>query len=47
MIKRTLYFGRPAYLSLSDRQLVVRRPAESPDGEDRVGSVPVEGVDFV
>lgn len=47
MIKRTLYFGSPAYLSLSDRQLVVRRPAESPDGEDRVGSVPVEDIGMV
>lgn len=26
MIKRTLYFGNPAYLSLKDRQLVVRMP---------------------
>lgn len=26
MIKRTLYFGNPAYLSLKLRQLVIRKP---------------------
>lgn len=26
MIKRTLYFGNPAYLSLKDAQLVLRLP---------------------
>ena len=26
MLKRTLYFGNPAYLSLSNRQLVIRLP---------------------
>jgi len=26
MIKRTLYFGNPAYLSMKDRQLVVKLP---------------------
>jgi len=26
MIKRTLYFGNPAYLSLKDAQLIVRLP---------------------
>ena len=26
MIKQTLYFGNPAYLSLKDRQLVIRLP---------------------
>jgi len=26
MLKRTLYFGNPAYLSLKDKQLIVRLP---------------------
>ena len=33
MIKRTLYFGNPAYLSLKLKQLVVRLPQD--DGEDK------------
>lgn len=26
MIKKTLYFGNPAYLSLNNKQLVIRLP---------------------
>ena len=26
MVKKTLYFGNPAYLSLSNRQMVMRLP---------------------
>ena len=26
MIKRTLYFGNPAYLSLANKQLMIRLP---------------------
>ena len=33
MIKRTLYFGNPAYLSLKLKQLVVRLPQD--DGEEK------------
>lgn len=29
MIKRTLYFGNPSYLSLTNAQLVLRLPVES------------------
>jgi len=29
MIKRTLYFGNPAYLSLKDKQLLVKKPDDS------------------
>lgn len=47
MIKRTLYFGNPAYLSLSGRQLIVRRPADGSDGEEVVGSIPVEDIGMV
>lgn len=31
MIKRTLFFGNPAYLSTKHQQLVVRFPDERPD----------------
>ena len=39
MIKRTLYFGQAAYLSLRDGQLLVRLPAE-----ERSRSIPIEDV---
>lgn len=32
MIKRTLYFGNPAYLSLSSRQLVIRKSENQKEG---------------
>lgn len=41
MIKRTLYFGNPAYLCLRDNQLVVKKK----DGESK--TVPVEDVGFI
>lgn len=41
MIKRTLYFGNPAYLWLRDNQLVVKKK----DGEPK--TVPVENVGFI
>lgn len=41
MIKRTLYFGNPAYLSLKDNQLVIKKTA----GE--IKTVPIEDVGFV
>lgn len=31
MIKRTLYFGNPAYLSLKLGQIVIRKPGSNPD----------------
>lgn len=37
MVKRTLYFGNPAYLSLSNRQLVVEKPS---DGDLPFGDAP-------
>ena len=48
MIKRTLYFGNPAYLSLKLKQLVVRMPQD----EDGIGSsqtktIPVEDIGTV
>lgn len=51
MIKRTLYFGNPAYLSLRLGQIVIRmtgRQAEdSSQSEDTVRTVPIEDVGVV
>lgn len=43
MIKRTLYFGNPAYLSLKLEQLVVRMP-DSQDNMDTVRTIPIEDI---
>ena len=46
MIKRTLYFGNPAYLSLRDRQLEVHlRQASSSKGPSR--TIPIGDVGVV
>lgn len=54
MIKKTLYFGNPAYLSLRDNQLVIKLPeVESndtlPDGmkKDTVRTIPIEDIGVV
>lgn len=54
MIKRTLYFGNPAYLSLKDAQLLVRLPEVEkndllPDNfkKDAVASIPIEDIGVV
>lgn len=52
MIKKTLYFGNPAYLSTSLGQIVVRIPGDDePAGDDaerkRARTVPIEDVGFV
>lgn len=50
MIKRTLYFGNPAYLSLRNGQLVIRIPSPEPDiSKDtvEVKTVPVEDIGVV
>ena len=48
MIKRTLYFGNPAYLSLKNNQLVIHLP-EANGMDDRTGNntVPVEDIGVV
>jgi len=43
MIKRTLYFANPAYLSTKDEQLVVKYP----DAEKSPITVPIEDIGFV
>jgi len=48
MIKRTLYFGNPAYLSLRNAQLVIHLP-EGNGMEDRTGNntIPIEDIGIV
>ena len=40
MIKRTLYFGSPAYLKMRDAQLKVIEPAIN----EEIGSIPIEDI---
>lgn len=51
MIKRTLYFGNPAYLSLSNGQMVIRKPDDGDLPIDEywpiVKTVPVEDIGVV
>lgn len=48
MIKRTLYFGNPVYLSLSNGQLVVSFPSDEKEGADVLSrksrTIPVEDI---
>ena len=45
MIKQTLYFGNPAYLSLKDRQLVIRLPDKS--GNETTTTRPIEDIGVI
>ena len=54
MIKRTLYFGNPTYLSLRNKQLVIKMPeVESNSGlaecikEEAVITKPIEDIGVV
>ncbi len=49
MIKRTLYFGNPAYLSMRLGQIVVKMPGESGEVTDeaKVRTVPIEDVGVI
>ena len=51
MIKRTLYFGNPAYLSLKMKQLIVRMPqsddGDLPTGEEVVRTLPIEDLGVI
>jgi len=48
MIKRTLYFGNPAYLSLKNAQLVIHIPdAQGMDDRSGQNTVPVEDIGVV
>lgn len=41
MIKRTLYFGNPAKLTIKDKQLVIIR-----DGKEKI-TAPIEDIGFI
>lgn len=51
MIKKTLYFGNPSYLSLKLKQLVISRPEDwdlpPDDGKPDVRTIPVEDIGVV
>lgn len=49
MIKRTLYFGNPAYLSMRLKQLVIRKPDKDPpdNNPDDVRTIPIEDIGVV
>lgn len=51
MIKRTLYFGNPAYISMKMKQMVVRMPQKDdddlPSGDDIVKTVPIEDLGVI
>lgn len=51
MIKRTLYFGNPAYLSLKLKQMMIKMPQKNdgdlPSGEEVVRTIPIEDIGIV
>lgn len=46
MIKRTLYFGNPAYLSVKNSQLCVKKP-NTPEGLEDHPTIPIEDIGIV
>ncbi len=44
MIKRILYFGNPAYLSMRLNQLVVKVPGQKDGEDDKVRTLPIEDI---
>ncbi len=47
MIKRTLYFGNPAYLSMRLSQLVVKVPGMKDGEDDKVRTLPIEDIGVI
>ena len=47
MIKKTLYFGNPCYLSQKDMQLKIQIPANEENPADRITSVPIEDIGII
>lgn len=47
MIKKTLYFGNPAYLSLKLEQLVIKTQKQEDDGESLTRTIPIEDIGVV
>ena len=46
MIKRTIYFGNPAYISLKNKQLEVRQ-AQDDSPQRSVRTIPIEDIGVV
>lgn len=44
MIKKTLYFGNPAYLSLRLDQLVIRKPCDKGEDDEEAKTIPIEDI---
>lgn len=47
MIKKTLYFGNPAYLSLRLEQLVIKTQKQEDNGESLTKTIPIEDIGVV
>jgi CRISP-associated protein Cas1 len=47
MIKKTLYFGNPAYLSSKNEQMVIKKQIDEATGEKEEISVPIEDIGVV
>ncbi len=49
MIKRTLYFGSPAYLRKKNKQLIIKKPENEKNDEElsKITSVPIEDIGIV
>lgn len=47
MIKRTIYFGNPAYLSIKNKQLWVQKPRSESEPEPTIYTIPVEDIGIV
>jgi len=47
MIKRTIYFGNPAYLSVKNRQLWVQKPKSESHPEPTIYTIPIEDIGVV
>lgn len=47
MIKKALYFGNPAYLSLKLEQLVIKTQKQEDDGESLTKTIPIEDIGVV
>lgn len=47
MIKKTIYFGNPAYLSLKLEQLVIKTQRQEDNGESLTRTIPIEDVGVV
>ena len=47
MIKRTLYFGSPAYLRKKNNQLEIKKPTENEDGKQKINSISIEDIGII